>query len=87
MLVLRALPTYNDFLVCGISTQLHQEISNFDIVLTPNSQNRLRATSLVRLSFLAVLNEADFQGILGQIEAEKHQQLLQNLANYLLTKS
>lgn len=42
VLVLRALPTYKDFLVCGISTQLHQEIANFDIVLTPNSQNRLR---------------------------------------------
>jgi mRNA interferase MazF len=80
------MPTYNDYLVCGISTQLHQEIPNFDIILTPSLTNRLRATSLVRLIFLAVLSEDDIKGVLGIIEDSKHQQLLSNLSNYLTTR-
>ncbi len=56
VLVLREMPTYDDFLVCGISTQLHQEIVDFDIILEAKRSNGLRANSLVRLSFLAVLS-------------------------------
>lgn len=29
VLLLRRLPRFNDFLVCGISTQLTQEVKNF----------------------------------------------------------
>jgi mRNA interferase MazF len=86
VLLLRKMPTYNDYLVCGISTQLHQEIPNFDIILMPSLSNRLRATSLVRLSFLSILSEDDIKGILGTIESIKHQQLLNNLSNYLTTR-
>ncbi len=57
-LILKLLPKYNDFLVCGISTQIHQYIKDLDEMLDENKTNfsatGLRQTSLIRLSFLAV---------------------------------
>ncbi len=84
ILLLRKLPTYDDYLVCGISTQLHQKIDDFDITLLPNSINNLRSTSIVRLSFLSVLSEKEIKGILGNIELTEHQTLLKNLSDYLI---
>jgi mRNA interferase MazF len=84
VLVLRELPTYNDFLVCGISTQLHQEIIDFDIVINANSVNGLKANSLVRLSFLAVLSPKDLKNTIGKIESATHNLLLQRLSNHLI---
>ena len=33
VLILKVLPKYNDFLVCAISSQLHQLIPNFDLII------------------------------------------------------
>lgn len=35
-LILRKMPKYQDLLVCGVSTQLKQYISNFDEIISPN---------------------------------------------------
>jgi len=29
------IPSYKDFLVCGVSTQLHQQVKNFDEIISP----------------------------------------------------
>ena len=29
-IILREMPPYKDFLVCGVSTQLHQQVKDFD---------------------------------------------------------
>ncbi len=84
VLVLRELPTYNDLLVCGISTQLHQEIVDFDVVLNASQSNGLKANSLVRLSFLAVLSHKDIKNTIGKIDASAHKLLLQRLSDYLI---
>ena len=84
VLILRALLTYNDFLVCGISTQLHQEIINFDILVKANIDNGLKANSLVRLSFLAVLSAKEVKKAIGKIDATAHKLLLERLSDYLL---
>ena len=59
VLLLKQLPGYNDFLVCGISTQLHQLIKNFDELIDEKSDNfiqtGLRQSSIMRLGFLAVI--------------------------------
>ena len=34
VLILKLLPKYNDFLVCGISTQLNQYLKDFDEILS-----------------------------------------------------
>jgi mRNA interferase MazF len=35
-LILRKAPRYNDYLVCGISSQLHEVIKDFDLFLGRN---------------------------------------------------
>ena len=34
--ILREMPPYKDFLVCGVSTQLHQQVKDFDEVISPS---------------------------------------------------
>ncbi len=35
-IILREMPPYGDFLVCGVSTQLHQEVAGFDDPIRPS---------------------------------------------------
>ena len=85
------MPKYRDFLVCGISTQLYQEVKNFDEIILPNDTDfagsGLKAESLIRLGFLNVLVRKDILGIIGEISAERHQRLLRNLGDYLMKSS
>ena len=50
-LVLKIIPLYNDLLVCGISTQINQEVVGFDEILKTNdtefSLSGLVQTSLI----------------------------------------
>ena len=50
-LVLRKSPKYNDYLVCGITSKLHEEIKDFDFVLDKNHldflQSGLKHDSLI----------------------------------------
>lgn len=57
VLVLKKLPAYDDYLFCGISTQLHQKIEGFDEIILPTPIHGIRQTSLIRLSFLVALSE------------------------------
>ncbi|WP_200816765.1 hypothetical protein [Planktothrix sp. PCC 11201] len=36
VILLRELPPYKDFLVCGVSTQLHQQVQGFDDIISPS---------------------------------------------------
>lgn len=55
-IILREMPPFRDVLVCGVSTQLHQEVKGFDEVITPIdsdfAENSLLGKSLIRLGFL-----------------------------------
>jgi mRNA interferase MazF len=90
-LVLRQMPPFGDFLVCGISTQLHQRVNNFDEVITPDDDDfalsGLLTDSLIRLGFLAVLPSSQIVGSIGKISPERHRRLLQTLSSYLIYKS
>lgn len=59
VLLLKELPGYKDFLVCGIYTQLRHLITGFDEMIEQTTENfnqtGLRQSSLIRLSFLAVI--------------------------------
>ncbi len=89
VLLLKQLPGYNDFLVCGISTQVHQLIVEFDELLDINENNfiqtGLRQSSIIRLSFLAVMPTNKIPGSIGKIESSLHKSLLKRLATYLLS--
>lgn len=79
--------SYDDWLVCMISTQIHQVIPNFDeIILKTDSdfaQTRLKFESVVRLSRLAVVSEIVFVGKLGEISQTRLKKVKENLADWI----
>ena len=81
-------PPYRDVLVCGVSTQLHQEVKGFDEILQVTDSDftasGLKATSLVRLGFLAVLPRTAVIGSIGSISSGRLQRLLKKLSDYLI---
>lgn len=82
------MPPYRDVLLCGVSTQLYQEVSGFDEVIQPSdpdyAQSGLHSASLIRLGFLAVLPRSEIIGSIGAISPERHKRLLKKLADYLV---
>ncbi len=90
VLILQIMPKYNDFLVCGISSQLKQYVANFDEIITPADSDfdmsGLVTSSVIRLSFLAVIPQKKVIGLIGNISSVRHQRLLNNLTDYLLGK-
>jgi mRNA interferase MazF len=91
VILLRKLPSFGDFLACGISTQLKQKIEGFDdIILDTDAdfkQSGLRASSIIRLGFLSGLSKNAIQGSIGSISAGRHKRLLEKLSSYLLKNS
>jgi mRNA interferase MazF len=87
-LVLREMPKYGDLLICGISTQIRQYTPNFDEIIRIEDSDfeasGLVRESLVRLSFLAIVQNTAVIGSIGSISHERHQKLLSNLSKYLI---
>jgi mRNA interferase MazF len=88
VVLLKELHAYGDFLVCGLSTQLHQEVPDFDEVIGPDdsdfASSRLKTNSLIRLGFLAVITKVQAQSPIGHISKERLKRLQTRLANFLL---
>jgi mRNA interferase MazF len=87
-IVLRLMPPFGDFLLCGVSTQLHRKVEDFDeIISTADADfvaSGLKAPSLIRLGFLIVYSRKDIVGVAGSVSTERHKRLLQNLSDYLI---
>lgn len=86
VLLLRHMPPFSDLLVCGISTQL-QRAAELDETIGPGDSDfatsRLKAPSLIRLGYLAVLPAKEFKGKIGTVSRSRHQRLLTRLAEFL----
>jgi mRNA interferase MazF len=86
-IILREMPPHKDFLVCGISTQLHQLVPGFDEMLKIGDEDfvssGLISDSVIRLGFLAVLPRKRIIGSIGEISSDRHKRLLNRLAAYL----
>jgi mRNA interferase MazF len=89
--VLRAMPQYGDLLVCGVSTQVHQEVAGFDETIRPGDPDfvgsGLKHASVIRLGFLVVLPRTNFIGAIGAIGPNRHQSLLERLARHIASPS
>jgi len=87
VLFLKRMPPFQDFLVCGISTQLQQAVPELDETIVPNDADfrtsGLKATSLIRLGYLAVLPRSDFKGRIGSVSAARRNRLLLKLSDFL----
>ena len=88
VLLLKKFPPHGDFLVCGISTQLKQQVIGFDFTINSNEpyfkQTGLLQTSLIRLGFLAMVPSNKIPGKIGIISANLRNELLMRLSNYLI---
>jgi mRNA interferase MazF len=88
VLLLREMPGYGDWLVAGISSQIHQFQDNWDVMIYVSdasfSQTGLKKDSIVRLSFLAVLPSALLSGTIGSINTETLNLLRKRLADYIV---
>jgi mRNA interferase MazF len=86
-IILREMPPFQDMLVCGISTQLHQEVKGFDETLAPMDSDFVTSSlvgkSLIRLGFLTVVPQAQIVGVIGSISSTRHKRLLTKLSDYL----
>jgi len=85
---LREMPPFKDLLVCGISTQLRQEVKGFDELISPSdadfTSSGLVRDSLIRIGYLAVVPRSQILGTIGSISTERHRRLLKNLSAYLV---
>ena len=86
-LILRELPGHGDWLICGISTQLHQHIADFDDILDEHQSDfrtsGLLQASVIRLGFLYATPRHKVVGAIGSISGERLKRLLNRLATYL----
>ncbi|MCX5644069.1 MAG: type II toxin-antitoxin system PemK/MazF family toxin [Phycisphaerae bacterium] len=87
-IILREMPPYRDLLVCGVSTQLNQQVKDFDELISPSdadfAASGLRSESLIRLGFLAVLPRSSIIGAMGSVSPRRHRRLLKRLSDYLV---
>ena len=88
--LLRRLPPFGDFLVCGVSTQLQHRVADFDEVISPGDAefppSGLKAASLIRLGFLVALPGTVLLGRIGSLSPQRHRRLLSNLSRHLSTQ-
>jgi mRNA interferase MazF len=87
-LVLRRLPgPYNDWLICMISSNLDQNVPDFDEVIIPNDVDfkdyGLKVPSIIRIGRLAVVDGDILIGKLGQIDTQRLLRIKQKLSNWI----
>jgi len=90
-IILKEMPPYGDLLVCGVSTQIHHHVKDFDEIISSEHEDfkssGLLSKSLIRLGFLAVLPRSRIMGSIGSISPERHKRLLKTLSDYLTSNS
>jgi mRNA interferase MazF len=86
-LFLKRMP-FQDFLVCGLSSQVQRAVPDFDETIAPADADfrtsGLKAASLIRLGYLAVLPRSEFKGRIGSVSAARRKRLLTKLSDFLL---
>lgn len=87
VLLLKQLPPFGDWLVCGITSQLRHEVKDFDILISNDhpdyKDSNLPKSFLIRLGFIGRVQEEKIEGVVGNIGQETYNQLINNLTNFL----
>lgn len=91
VLLLKQLPGHGDWLGCGISSQLHEFIHGFDLLLDAShadfEASGLKVPEIIRLGFLSSIPSKKIPGSIGKISDPTVKQLLKNLSDYLLKEN
>lgn len=85
--VLRQLPGFGDWLVCGVRAQVRQLVAGFDEPIAAHdadfAPSGLLQPSLLRLGFLQSVPLSAIMGRIGTIAVERDHRLPVNLARHL----
>jgi mRNA interferase MazF len=86
--LLKAVPgSFGDWLICMVSTQLHQKSEGLDLVLQRKdadfSVTGLKADSLIRIGRLAVVEERGFELSLGRLADFRLREAQESLVRWL----
>lgn len=88
-LLLRELPPFGDFLVCGVSRQIRQAVPEFDEIIRSSDgdfvTSGLVADSVIRLGFLGVVPRTRIVGTIGSPSRERHARPLSRLNRHLVS--
>ena len=90
-LVIRQLPAASeDWLICMISSQLKQEVSSFDEIVSKEDSDfnvsGLKLASLIRIGRLAVVHKAILEGTIGEISTDRLSRIKNRLSDWLIGK-
>ncbi|GBD98144.1 pemK-like protein [bacterium BMS3Abin07] len=88
-LVIRKVPgEYDDWLICMISSRLHQKHIELDEIIGPEDKDfrdsGLKTTSVIRTSRLAVIEREILLGKLGNISSLRLQRIKENITKWIL---
>lgn len=90
LLLFKSAP-FGDFVVCGISTQLHTATSGMDEILDPKNSDftssGLTKSSVIRTLYPGTISPKEIKGSIGNISGERYQRISSNLSHYFLNLS
>ncbi len=85
--LIKKLPYFDDWLICGISRKTYAVHKGFDIVITNNSkefsQTGLDFDMVVRAGWLHNFRESKIEGSLGSLTSERLKELKANITRFI----
>ena len=90
-LVLRKLPgSYDDWLICMVSTQLYQKIDGLDELIGPEDHDfkdsGFKRQSLIRITRIAVVEKSTLLGAIGEISTDRLYRIKTSLSEWIKGK-
>ncbi|MEO5572762.1 MAG: type II toxin-antitoxin system PemK/MazF family toxin [Bacteroidia bacterium] len=86
-LLLKRLPPFGDWLLCGISSQVKKEVKNFDVLISLNHPDfkisSLKVPSIIRLGFITSVPKFKIEGSIGNISKTTYNKVISNLIEFL----
>ena len=81
---------YDDWLICMVSSQTRQYISEFDEIVQESDgdfgESGLKVASVIRVGRLAVVSGEILLGAIGQVSNERLQRVKKHLSDWLSEK-
>ena len=86
-IIIGAVPPFNDWLVCAISSQVQREVKGLDLLIDTQHpdfhRTGLKLPSLVRVAQLATLPDNTVQGTIGDVAPATLAAIKERLRNWL----
>lgn len=85
--VLKKVGPFEDWLLCAISSKLHNKVDGVDILLDAThpdfAQTRLKYSSLIRVGQLFTMPDSRIEGKIGTVSNVLYRQIIDNLVRFI----